>query len=94
MTIKIDLVKIAKAAAIKITSEEQKSFTNEVENILTILDSLKSVDTEGVEPLMSVSQSTIHMREDIAYDSNSQETVMKSANKTKYGYFVTPKFVG
>lgn len=85
----INIKKIASAAAISIKPEEQES----LESILDMLHKLKDVDTTGIEPLMSVFQGQITLREDIAIDPNSLEKVMKSANNSRYDYFVTPKFV-
>jgi len=89
----VNIDKIAKSIAIAIKPEEKAGLQLQVEGIIKMLYQLKSVDTTGVEPLMSVFQGKIQLREDIAIDPNSQETVMKSANNSKYGYFVTPKFV-
>lgn len=91
MTVNID--KISKAAAIKLNDKEKIIFSEQVYSIISVLNQLKSVDTDGVEPLMSVSQKNLPMREDIAVDQKSEDTVMKSANNSRYGYFVTPKFV-
>lgn len=85
----INIKKIANSAAISIKEGEEQS----IESIIDMLQKLKDVDTTGVEPLMSVFQGEIMLREDIAIDPNSAETVMKSANNSRYGYFVTPKFV-
>ena len=91
MTVHIE--KIAKAAAIAITDEEKKVFQPQVEFIIDMLCQLKTVDTSGIEPLMTVFQGNLRLREDIAVDPKSDESVMKSANNSRYGYFVTPKFV-
>lgn len=91
MTVNIE--KVAKAAAIAITEEEKEVFQPQVESIVDMLRQLKTVDTSGIEPLMTVFQGNLRLREDIAVDPKSDESVMKSANNSRYGYFVTPKFV-
>lgn len=90
----LDIDKIAKAAAIKLHDDEKKLFATQVQLIIEMLDRLHSVNTEGVEPLMNISKATLRLREDLAFDPCSEETVMRSPNHTKYGYFATPKFVG
>lgn len=87
------LKKTAKLAAIKISPEEEEIYSKEIGSILALLDSFQEVNTEGVEPLRSISESNLSMRKDVAEDPNSAEKVMKSTSHTKYGYFVTPKFV-
>lgn len=90
----VDIKKTAKAAAIKIKPEEEAGFIKEIEAIVKMLDQLHSVNTDGVEPLMSVYHGDLRMRQDIAQNSNSEEVVVKSSKNMKYNYFVTPKFVG
>jgi aspartyl-tRNA(Asn)/glutamyl-tRNA(Gln) amidotransferase subunit C len=91
--VKINIDKIAKSAAIKLHDEEKDIFKTQVQLIVEMLSSLQKVDTEGVEPLMSITHLNLRLREDIAFDPHSEETVMKSTNYTKYGYFATPKFL-
>jgi aspartyl/glutamyl-tRNA(Asn/Gln) amidotransferase C subunit len=87
------LKKTAKLAAIKISPEDEEIYVKEIESILSLLESFQEVDTEGVEPLRSISENNLFMREDIAEDPHSADKVMRSTSNTKYGYFVTPKFV-
>jgi aspartyl-tRNA(Asn)/glutamyl-tRNA(Gln) amidotransferase subunit C len=87
------LKKTAKLAAIKISSEEEELYTKEIGSILNLLESFQEVNTEGIEPLRSVNESNLSMRKDVVEDPNSADKVMKSTSHTKYGYFVTPKFV-
>jgi aspartyl-tRNA(Asn)/glutamyl-tRNA(Gln) amidotransferase subunit C len=91
MTVNID--KIAKSAAIALTEEEKALLKDQVEGIVNMLNQLNTVNTSGVEPLMTVFDGELPLRTDIAIDPHSDENVMKSANNSKYGYFVTPKFV-
>ena len=85
----IDIKKIAKSAAIAMKPEEEV----DLQLIINLLHQLKNVDTTDIEPMISVFQGSIILREDIAIDPDSQEKVMKSANNSRYGYFVTPKFI-
>ncbi len=91
MTVNIE--KIANAAGIALNDKEKVLFAKQVQGIIEVLGQLQTVDTSSVEPLMSVSQHNLRLREDIAINPRSEENVMKSANNSRYGYFVTPKFV-
>jgi aspartyl-tRNA(Asn)/glutamyl-tRNA(Gln) amidotransferase subunit C len=85
--------KTSQLAAIKLTNEEQDIYSKEIESILKLLNSFQEVDTTDVEPLKSVHESNTVLRQDISADPDSENKVMPSAINSKYGYFVTPKFV-
>ena len=92
MTFQID--KTAKLAAIKLTEEEKKLYSQELVPIFELLDKFDQIDTDGVEPLRTVNDQPLIMREDISHDPQSQKTVLPSANKLKYGlFFTTPKVI-
>jgi aspartyl-tRNA(Asn)/glutamyl-tRNA(Gln) amidotransferase subunit C len=88
-----NIKKIAKAGGIKLNLDEEKIFELQFTPILGMLNQLKTVDTTGIEPLMTVYQGNLRLREDIAIDPQSADTVMQSTNNSRYNYFVTPKFV-
>ena len=46
--------KVGKLAKIKIKESEENKLLGELNNILGWVDELKKVDTEGVEPMLSV----------------------------------------
>lgn len=91
MTVNIE--KIAKSAGIHLKDIEKEAFQLQVESIIGILQQLAEVDTSNVKPLINIYQGDLILREDIAIDSQSEATVMTSANNARHGYFVTPKFV-
>ena len=56
--------KVGKLAKIKIKESEENKLLDELNNILGWVDELKKVDTEGVEPMLSVFNESMNMRED------------------------------
>ena len=56
--------KVGKLAKIKIEQSEEKKLIQELNNILDWVDELKQVDTKGVEPMLSVFNESMKMRED------------------------------
>ena len=51
--------KIAKLARIKVTDQETKSLEGELSSILSWVEQLNEVDTDDVEPLTSVVETTM-----------------------------------
>lgn len=80
-----ELIKLAKLSNLELSEEETSKYQEEVSSILEMIDKLKEIDTEGVEPTYQVSGNTNIMREDvISDDSLSTEELIKLApNQTK-----------
>ncbi len=85
--------KVAKLAKIKISETEEIKLIVELNNILGWVDELKKVNTDKTEPMLSVFNESMVMREDKAISEISNDSVLKNAPETKSGFFVVPKVV-
>ena len=85
--------KVSKLAKIKINEKEESKLIEELNNILGWVDELKKVDTEQIEPMLSVFNESMVMRRDEVFSETSDELVLKNAPESKSGFFVVPKVV-
>ena len=85
--------KVSKLAKIKINEKEETKLIKELNNILGWVDELKKVDTEQIEPMLSVFNESMVMRKDEVSSEISDELVLKNAPESKSGFFVVPKVV-
>ena len=85
--------KVSKLAKIRINEQEEKKLIEELNNILGWVDELKKVDTEKIEPMLSVFNESMVMRKDEVFSETSDELVLKNAPESKSGFFVVPKVV-
>ena len=85
--------KVSKLAKIKINEQEEKKLIEELNNILGWVDELKKVDTEKIEPMLSVFNESMVMRKDEVSSETSDELVLKNAPESKSGFFVVPKVI-
>ena len=85
--------KVGKLAKIKIKESEENKLLDELNNILGWVDELKKVDTEGVEPMLSVFNESMNMREDKSDSKFSNNLITKNSPEKKAGVFVVPKVV-
>jgi aspartyl-tRNA(Asn)/glutamyl-tRNA(Gln) amidotransferase subunit C len=85
--------KVSKLAKIKINEKEETKLIEELNNILGWVDELKKVDTEKIEPMLSVFNESMVMRKDKVSSKISNELVLKNAPESKAGFFVVPKVV-
>ena len=85
--------KVSKLAKIRINEREESKLIEELNNILGWVDELKKVDTEKIEPMLSVFNESMVMRKDEVSSEISDELVLKNAPESKSGFFVVPKVV-
>ena len=85
--------KVSKLAKIKINEKEETKLIEELNNILGWVDELKKVDTEQIEPMLSVFNESMTMRKDEVSSEISDELVLKNAPESKSGFFVVPKVI-
>ena len=85
--------KVAKLARIKVKETDEEKLKNELNNILKWVDELKKVDTKDVEPMLSVFNESMPLREDKSEKKYSNELILKNSPEKKSGFFVVPKVV-
>ncbi|MBS4773306.1 MAG: Asp-tRNA(Asn)/Glu-tRNA(Gln) amidotransferase subunit GatC [Proteobacteria bacterium] len=85
--------RIAFLSRLKIEDDKIAATEDEFNKILQWVDQLKEVDTENVEPLVSVNENNITMRQDVVTDGNIADEILANAPMKEYGYFVVPKVV-
>lgn len=85
--------KIARLARIRVTEDEKETLAVELTKILTMIEELNQVDTKGVEPMTSVIQVDLPLREDAVTDGDIQKKIVLNAPDETAGFFVVPKVV-
>ena len=93
MQITPDLITyLDKLARIPLT-EDEKKVGNELQDILTYIDMLNELDTDGVEAMSHCFPVTNVMREDEVQPSMSADEIVANAPESQDGCFVVPKTV-
>jgi aspartyl-tRNA(Asn)/glutamyl-tRNA(Gln) amidotransferase subunit C len=85
--------KVARLARIAIPEDSLEPMAREIDGIMSWIDQLNEVDTQGVEPMTSAVAMTLPLREDLVTDGAVVEKVVANAPKTVDGFFVVPKVV-
>ncbi|SDF81451.1 aspartyl/glutamyl-tRNA(Asn/Gln) amidotransferase subunit C [Limimonas halophila] len=87
------VAQIAQLARIRLEPEQKRALAEEMGNIIHWVEQLNELDTEGVEPMTSVAEMALKMRDDVVADGDRQADILKNAPETRHGYFVVPKVV-
>lgn len=85
--------KVAKLARLKVDAKEEQNLKNELNNILEWVDKLQKVDTKNIDPMLSVSNEPMPMREDMVTSKLDNKQILSNAPEKKAGFFVVPKVV-
>ena len=85
--------RVAFLSRLKIEDDKIQETENEFNKILNWVEQLNEVNTDNVEPLVSVNESYITCREDKVTEGNQAQAVLANAPQAEYGYFVVPKVV-
>jgi len=84
---------VAKLARLEVSEDEKAMFARQLSAILTYMDQLKEVDTEGVEPTATVLPTENVWREDAVRLSLAQEQALANAPDQADGFFRVPKIL-
>ncbi len=87
------VAQIAKLARIRVPEDQLDALSGELSNILTWIEQLDELDTEGVAPMTSVVEVTLPRRADAVTDGGCPDKVVANAPEAAHGFFVVPKVV-
>nr|WP_321361906.1 Asp-tRNA(Asn)/Glu-tRNA(Gln) amidotransferase subunit GatC [uncultured Hyphomonas sp.] len=90
---KDDVRKVARLSRIAVDEAHLEDLAGELNGILGWIDQLNEVDVSDVEPMTSVVETKLPMREDVVTDGNIPDQVLANAPRTEDGFFVVPKSV-
>ncbi|KQY30867.1 glutamyl-tRNA amidotransferase [Caulobacter sp. Root1455] len=85
--------KVARLARIAEPEERIEALAQELNGIMTWIEQLAEVDTDGVEPLTSVVHAGLPLRDDVVTMGGDADIVTGNAPKSVGGFFVVPKVV-
>ncbi|MBL6446441.1 Asp-tRNA(Asn)/Glu-tRNA(Gln) amidotransferase subunit GatC [Fulvivirga sp. 29W222] len=85
------LNKIAHLARLEFDENTADEMMSDMSKIITWVEKLNEVDTEGVEPLTTMSHEVNALREDEQKPHLSHERALKNAPKKDSDYFRVPK---
>jgi aspartyl-tRNA(Asn)/glutamyl-tRNA(Gln) amidotransferase subunit C len=89
-----DIIHVANLARLEMDEESIDKFTVQIDEILKYVETLNSVDTEGVAPTTHAIFLTNAFRDDEEKQSFSRDDLLENAPENENGNFIVPKVVG
>lgn len=89
----MDINNVATLARLTLTEEEQKDFAEHFDSILNYFEQIKSVDTTGVEPMVTPTDIALYLRKDEVKEWKESSMVLEQAPETSGQLFKVPPVV-
>jgi len=87
------VLRLEKLARLRLSEEEREVIQGDLGKILEMVDKLKEIDTENVEPLTYINDDINVLREDVIKHQVSREDALKNAPAEDGTYFKVPKVI-
>ena len=84
---------IARLARIAVTDAEVDALAPELNNILGWVEQLQEVDVTGVEPLATVIEQKLRLRDDEVSEGDRRDEILANAPAAEHGFFAVPKVI-
>ncbi len=84
---------VGKLARLHLTEDEVEVFSQQLSSILSYMDTLNEIDTEGIEQTASVLGQTNVSRDDLILSSLTPEKVIANAPDSHNEFFRVPQII-
>ena len=94
MSIDLKTIKhISKLSRISVDEQKAEKLAGDLNSIFKFIEKLNELETENVEPLTSVAETTLKLRADEIKSKNIREQIIKNSPEDNEDYFVVPKVI-
>ena len=94
MSIDLKTIKhISKLSRISVNEKKAEKLAGDLNSIFEFIEKLNELNTNNVEPLTSVAETTLRLRSDEVKSKNIREQIIKNSPEDNEDFFVVPKVV-
>jgi aspartyl-tRNA(Asn)/glutamyl-tRNA(Gln) amidotransferase subunit C len=94
MSIDLKTIKhISKLSRISVDEKKAEKLAGDLNSIFNFIEKLNELNTDNVEPLTSVAETTLKFRSDEVKNQNIREQIIKNSPEDNEDFFVVPKVV-
>ena len=94
MTIDLKTIKhISKLSRISVDDEKAKKLAGDLNSIFDFIEKLNELNTDKVEALTSVAETTLKFRNDEVKSKDIRNQILKNSPEKNEDFFVVPKVV-
>ena len=94
MTIDLKTIKhISKLSRISVDDAKADKLAGDLNSIFDFIEKLNELNTDNVEPLTSVAETTLKFRADKVKSENIRDQILKNSPEENEDFFVVPRVV-
>ncbi|MDC0328634.1 Asp-tRNA(Asn)/Glu-tRNA(Gln) amidotransferase subunit GatC [Candidatus Pelagibacter sp.] len=94
MTIDLKTIKhISKLSRISVDDKKADKLAGDLNSIFDFIEKLNELNTDKVEPLTSVAETTLKLRTDKVQSKNIRDQILKNSPEENEDFFVVPRVV-
>ena len=94
MTIDLKTIKnISKLSRISVDDAKADKLAGDLNSIFNFIEKLNELNTDNVEPLTSVAETTLKLRTDEVKSKNIRDQILKNSPEENEDFFVVPRVV-
>ena len=94
MTINLKTIKhISKLSRISVDDDKAKKLAGDLNSIFDFIEKLNKLNTDKIEPLTSVAETTLKFRNDEVRSKDIRNQILKNSPEENEDFFVVPKVV-
>ena len=84
---------ISKLSRISVDEQKAEKLAGDLNSIFKFIEKLNELNTDNVEPLTSVAETTLKFRSDEVKNQNIREQIIKNSPEDNEDFFMVPKVV-
>ncbi len=84
---------LAKLSHLSFSEQERKEIKSDLQEMITFIEKLQEVNTDGVEPLLHMSSNVNILRDDVVQGSVTRDEALKNAPDSDGTFFKVPKVI-
>ena len=94
MSINLKTIKhISKLSRISVDDAKADKLVGDLNSIFDFIEKLNELNTDNVEPLTSVAETTLKLRADEVKSENIRDKILKNSPEENEDFFVVPRVV-
>lgn len=88
-----DVRRIARLARIAVSDDEVVASQSQLNQLFTLIEEMRAVDTDGIEPMAHAQDVMLRLRDDVAAAPNRREAFQAVAPSVENGLYLVPKVI-
>ena len=84
---------ISKLSRISVDDEKATKLLDDLNSIFSFIERLSELETKNVEPLTSIAEAPLQLRQDEIKSNNIRDKILKNSPEKNKDFFVVPKVV-